>query len=139
MRFRIPFITTIAAAALSGCAYGDYGYGGVGVGLGYGNGYYGANYGPYGGYGAYPGYYGGLGYGWYDDYYYPGTGYYVYDSYRRPHRWTDRQRSYWSSRQHGAITMSGTRTASSTTISTEPNWSAFERRDRTDRRTNHPR
>ena len=124
MRLRIPFITTIAAVALSGCAYGDYGYGGLGVGLGYGdgyygNGYYGANYGPYGGYGAYPGYYGGLGsyYGWYDDYYYPGTGYYVYDSYRRPHMWSDSQRSYWTRRRQSA-TSSGIRTTT--------NWSAWQ-------------
>jgi hypothetical protein len=126
MRLRIPFISTIAAAALTlgGCAYGDVGYGGLGVGLAYGNGYYGngyygAGYGPYGGYGAYPGYYGDQSayYGWYDNYYYPGTGSYVYDSYRRPHTWSDRQRTYWSTRRQSA-TSSG--------ISTSTNWSAWQ-------------
>jgi hypothetical protein len=143
MRLRIPFITTIAAVALSGCAYGDYGYGGLGVGLGYGSGYgggyYGADYGPYGGYGAYPGYYGGLGYGWYDDFYYPGTGYYVYDSYRRPHRWSDRQRSYWTSRQQTTVTTSGMRPSAQTTVSSRPNWSAFNQRLRQARPANRPR
>jgi hypothetical protein len=117
MRIRIPFISLIAAGALTlgGCAYGDFGYGGLGVGVGYGDPYYGAGYGPYGGYGAYPGYYGGLGYGWYDNYYYPGTGVYVYDSYRRPHMWSDRQRSYWSNHR----TTSATRTT---------DWSGFRTR-----------
>jgi hypothetical protein len=113
---RIPYISLIAAGALTlgGCAYGDLGYG---VGLGYGGGYYDSPYyGPYGGYGAYPGYYGGFGapyFGWYDDYYYPGTGVFVYDSYRRPHRWSSRERDYWMSRQS-----SGTHTT---------NWSGFSR------------
>lgn len=106
---RIPYISLIAAGALTlgGCAYGDFGYG-----LGYGD--YG--YGGYGyGYGS-P-YYGGYGspyFGWYDDYYYPGTGIYAYDTYRRPHVWNNRQRSYWMSHQK-----SGTR---------NPNWSGFDHR-----------
>ena len=115
---RIPYISLIAAGALTlgGCAYGDLGYG---VGLGYGGGYYDSPYygayGPYGGYGAYPGYYGGFGapFGWYDDYYYPGAGVFVYDSYRRPHRWSSRERDYWTSHQ-----TSGTHTT---------NWSGFDR------------
>jgi hypothetical protein len=75
---------------LGGCV-DDYGYGGMSVG--YGAGYYGDPY--YDGFG-----YGGLSnYGWYGDYYYPGTGIYEYDSYRRPYRWTDSQRRYWSARQ----------------------------------------
>lgn len=122
MRIRIPYITMLAAGALTlgGCAYGDVGYGGFGVG--YGGGYYDNGYGPYGGYGAYPGYYGGLGYGWYDDFYYPGAGIYVYDSYRRPHRWSDRQRTYWTSRQQ-AMTNTG--------VTTRENWSGFRNRTST--------
>jgi hypothetical protein len=115
---RIPFISLAAAGALAlgGCAYGDYGYGGVGVGLGYGD--YGYGYSPYG-YG-----YSSLGYGspyfgWYDDFYYPGTGVYVYDSSRRPHTWNDRQRSYWTSRRQAATTSGSHR------LST--NWSGFNR------------
>ena len=105
---RIPYLSLVAAGALTlgGCAYGDLGYG--------------VGYGGYGGYGydyASP-YYGGYGspyFGWYDDYYYPGTGYYVYDSYRRPHVWNSHQRSYWMSRQ----------TSGTTKYS---NWSGFNRR-----------
>ena len=89
-----PSLRTLALAlaagvSLAACAYDDYGYGGVSVG--YGNpGYYDDYY----------GYYSSNPYwGWYDGYYYPGTGYYVYDSYRRPHRWSDAQRGYWSGRQ----------------------------------------
>ena len=113
---RIPYVSLLAAGALSlgGCA-DYYGYGG---GLGY-NGYYG-DYGPaygspyYGG-GYSSGYgYGSPYYGWYDDVYYPGTGVYVYDTYRRPHTMTTRQRSYWSSR--------------SPTTSANSNWSGFNRR-----------
>ena len=120
---RIPYISLMAAGALAlgGCAYGDYGYG-----VGFGGPYYGADYayGPYGGYGAYPGYYGGFVapyFGWYDNFYYPGTGVYVYDSYRRPHRWNDRQRDYWTSRQQSVRT-SGTHTTF------RQNWSGFSRR-----------
>jgi hypothetical protein len=123
---RIPLISLAAASALAlgGCAYGygDYGYGGLDVGLGYGGGY-----GDYGyGYGGYSGYYGGYGYpfGWYDDYYYPGTGIYVYDSYRRPRAWNNRERTYWTSRQRPR-TMTGTRT---TVVS--PNWTGFNRHQR---------
>ena len=144
---RIPFITLIAgsALALGGCAYGD-----MGLGLGYGSPYgtygsygYGSPYGSYGsygygygspyGYGSSYGYgmygsgygYGGYGspYGWYDNYYYPGSGSYVYDSYRRPHVWTNTQRSYWSSRQPTVVTTNGVRT----TRSVSPNWSGFNR------------
>lgn len=75
--------------------YGDYGYGGP-----YYNYAYGAPY-----------------FGWYDDFYYPGTGIYVYDSYRRPHRWSSRERNYWTGRRS---TM-GTRTVTT-------NWSGFHRR-----------
>ena len=118
---RIPFISLAAAGALAlgGCAYGDYGYGGLGVGVGYGD--YGYGYSPYydTGYG-----YGSPYFGWYDDYYYPGTGVYVYDSYRRPHMWSDRQRTYWSSRRQVATT-SGAR-------SLKTNWSGFDRRTTTD-------
>lgn len=109
---RIPYVSLVAAGALAlgGCAYGDLGYG---FGGGYGGYGYGAYNSPYYGYSA-PYYGAGAPYfGWYDDYYYPGAGIYVYDSYRRPHRWNDRQRTYWSSRQ-----TSGARTM---------NWSGFGR------------
>lgn len=118
-------LAIVAGVGLSGCAYGP--YGGLGVGVGYGNGYndpyynsggyysggygypYGSGYGygyPYGsGYG-YPYGYGSSYYGWNNGYYYPGTGYYVYDRYRRPHRWSDAQRRYWE-RQRGVATSSG--------------------------------
>jgi hypothetical protein len=141
---RLSFITLLAgsAIALGGCAYGDLGlglgygsgYGNYGYGnYGYGSSYYGSGYGsgygygPYGGYGAYPGYYGGYGsyYGWNDNYYYPGSGTYVYDSYRRPHVWSNNQRSYWTSRQQQALRNSGTRRVASTTL--RPNWSGFNR------------
>lgn len=80
-----------SAFALGGCAYDDYGYGGVSVGTGYyaGNGYYD----DYGGYG--PGGYGG----WYNNFYYPGSGYYIYDRGGSRHRWDDGQRRYWESRR----------------------------------------
>jgi hypothetical protein len=126
---RIPYYSLIAAGALTlgGCAYGDLGYG-VGYGGGYGGGY--GSYGyadPY-----YGGGYGSPYYGWYDDYYYPGTGYYVYDSYRRPHQWSDRQRTYWTSHQQ-------TRTTSgNTAISTKPNWSGFGRRSGTSNTSTTP-
>ena len=81
------------AFGLAGCV-DDYGYGGMEVG--YGNaGYYGDPY--YDGYGYSS--YGPSYYGWYGDYYYPGTGIYVYDQYRRPYRWNDTQRRYWSGQQ----------------------------------------
>ena len=136
-------LATVGALSLGGCAYDDYGYGGgygygapyggVSVGLGYGGGYgyYGSPY--YGGYG-----YGGYSpFGWYDDFYYPGTGFYVYDSYRRPHRWSDSQRHYWTQRTNTWRNTSGStwnrtdrtdRTQSTTT--TQPNWSGFDRGSR---------
>jgi hypothetical protein len=128
---RLAAVTLAAGIGLSGCTtYDPYGYSGVSVGLGYGNGYYDPYYGggygygsPYGGYGygsPYGGYgygspYGGYGYGspygynssywgWNNGYYYPGTGYYVYDSARRPHTWSDTQRRYWTERRKGAGT-----------------------------------
>jgi hypothetical protein len=111
-------IVLAASAALGGCAsyYGGYGgnggYGGLSVGIG--NGYYDPYY-------SNLGYYGGNPYwGWYDNYYYPGTGYYVYDTYRRPHMWSDSQRSYWTQRR--AVTGTTVRTTS-----VRPNWSGFTR------------
>jgi hypothetical protein len=100
-------LAAVSALALGGCAYGDYGYG-----MGYG-GYYGdyAYGGPY-----YDYTYGAPYFGWYDDFYYPGTGVFVYDTYRRPHRWTDRQRSYWTGRRQAM----GSRTVTT-------NWSGFRR------------
>jgi hypothetical protein len=105
LSLRTAAIALVAGLGLGGCAYGPYG----GVGVGYGNGYYGNNgyYDPYygGGYGYSPyGYGAGYGYGdpyygWSNGFYYPGTGYYVYDQYRRPHRWSDDQRRYWESRR----------------------------------------
>ena len=143
---RIPFISLIAASsiALGGCAYGnfgfgmgygDYGYGSYGYRSpysGYGYGYsspysgYGYGYGsPYDGYGYGSPYwgsrYGSPYYGWYNGYYYPGSGYYVYDSYRRPRLWSDTQQRYWTRRRQ-AVT-----SRSTTSDSTTPNWSGFER------------
>jgi hypothetical protein len=120
-------ITLAAGLTLGGCAsyyggyggYGNGGYGGLSVGIGTGGGYYD----PYYGGGYYGSYYGGSPYwGWNDGYYYPGTGYYVYDSYRRPHMWSDSQRSYWTQRR--AVT--GT-TSTVRTTSVRPNWSGFNR------------
>lgn len=123
---RIPYFSLIAAGALTlgGCAYGDMGYG-FGYGGGYGYGYGAPYYGDYGyGYGdPYYGAYGPPYFGWYDDFYYPGVGIYVYDSYRRPHRWNDRQRSYWINRQQTWRNRSG---ASTTTV--RQNWTGFNRR-----------
>lgn len=124
---RIPFISLIAAGALTlgGCAYGD--YGGVGFGLGYGGGYggYGGYYdSPYYGYGYNNGWYGSPYFGWYDDYYYPGTGIYVYDRSRTRHRWSDRQRNYWTSRQQTYVQRSGNQ-------GFRDNWSAFPSRAHT--------
>jgi hypothetical protein len=122
---RIPYISLLAAGALAlgGCAYDEFG-----MGLGYG-GYYGdyGYSGPwYGDYGYAGPWYGDYGYGapyfgWYDDFYYPGSGIYVYDSYRRPHRWDDRQQTYWMSRQQSWTSRTGTST-------TRQNWSGFSRR-----------
>jgi hypothetical protein len=125
-RLRAAALALTAAAGLSACTT-PYGYSGVSLGVG--NGYYGSSYGGYG-YG-YPDYGYGYGYpassyryspfGWYDDYYYPGTGFYVYDSYRRPHRWTDAQRRYWTVRREQALTTTTTRPIVS------QNWSGFSR------------
>ena len=76
-----------ATVALTGCAYDDYGYGGMSVGYGY------------------PGYYDAWGpydyapFGWYDGYYYPGSGYWMYNREGRRFRWSDRQRDYWEHRR----------------------------------------
>lgn len=113
LNLRTAAIALVAGLGLGGCAYGP--YGGLGVGVGYGdpyynNGYgyspygYGAGYSPYG-YGSYGSYspygygYGSPYWGWNDGFYYPGTGYYVYDQYRNPYRWTDTQRRYWEGRR----------------------------------------
>lgn len=131
---RFPFISLIAAGslALGGCAYGGLGLGlGYGdpyssYGYGYGSPYYGAGYGSPYGYGSYGGYgYGGYGssyYGWNGSYYYPGSGYYVYDSYRRPFPMTATQRQYWSTRSPA---LGSTSTVARTV---RPNWTAFNQR-----------
>lgn len=120
---RIPYISLLAAGALSlgGCAgyygyggdyYGGYGYAGPYAGLGYSSGYYG----PYsGGYG-----YGYPYFGWYDNFYYPGAGVYVYDTYRRRHAMTTTQRAYWTGRSPALRTGSTRRV--------RENWSGFNRR-----------
>jgi hypothetical protein len=118
---RIPYFSLLAAGALTlgGCAYGDLGYGG-----GYGSGYYGG-YGGYGGYNGDPYYgygYGSPYFGWYDDFYYPGAGLYVYDSGRHRRVWNDRERTYWTNRQHAATTT----TTSGQTV--RENWSGFNHR-----------
>ena len=140
-RLRIAALGAVAATGLSACTT-PYGYGGYGpysgVSVGVSSGYYGSNYG-YGYGGRYPGYgygygagYPGYGYGyspywgWANNYYYPGTGYYVYDIYRRPHRWTDAQRRYWTDRRQRALS-SGT---TSQPVTIRENWNDF-RRDRT--------
>jgi len=124
--FAYPLRTAALAAAamigLSGCAYNGL-YSGVSVGLG-NSGYYDPYYGSGYGYGAgYPGYGYGYGFdpywGWNDGFYYPGTGYYVYDTYRRPFRWTDAQRRYWTQRRE--------RTLASGFRQIATNWSEFER------------
>src|SRR5262245_36673465 len=122
-----------AAITLSGCGYNGL-YGGVGVG----SGYYGSQYG-YGYSAGYPDYgYGyGLGYGfdpywgWNDGFYYPGSGYYVYDSYRRPFRWTDAQRRYWTIRRERALATGTT----SQPVVIRDNWRDFSR-DRSTMRAN---
>lgn len=97
---RTAALTLAAAVGLSACTTGlGYGpYGGSGVSVGINSGYYDPYYDGYG-YGYSRARYGYTPYwGWYDGFYYPGTGYYVYDIYRRPHRWNDRQRRYWTDR-----------------------------------------
>ncbi len=106
---RAAALAVVAGFSLSACAYGEYGYGGVSVGLGSGgyyddyDPYYGSYYDPF-----YDGYYGSRarfgrgyssGFGWYDGFYYPGTGFYVYDRFRQRHRWNDGQRRYWEGRR----------------------------------------
>ena len=150
MRASLVLLLSAGSLALGGCAYGmgsygpygsyggynSYGRSGVSVGVSVGSGYGRYGYSPYG-YGGYGGYnpygyspygYGGYGnpyWGWYGDYYYPGTGYYVYDRYRRPYRWSDRQRRYWSERRERAVNT--TQTADRRVL--RENWSDFERRD----------
>lgn len=128
LNLRTATVALVAGLGLGGCAYGP--YGGLGVGVGYGNAGYGGGYCDpyydrycssygYSSYGSQYGYspYGYSPYGWYDGYYYPGSGYYVYDSYRRPYAWNDAQRRYWQdrARRYGG---------SPTTY-----WGDFERRD----------
>ena len=120
-RLRAAAIALTAAVGLTGCASygygGGYGYNGVSVGIssGYYDPYYGYGYDipvyRYGG--GYPYY------GWYDGFYYPGTGYYVYDRYRRPHRWSDRHRRYWTTRRERSL-IEGFRGVAT-------NWSDFDR------------
>ena len=100
-RIRSAALALAAGLSLSACVYDDgYGYGGVSVGYG-SAGYYDDYYDPW----DYEGYWGSRYgnyspyWGWYNNFYYPGTGYYVYDRYRRPHRWDDNQRRYWTDRQ----------------------------------------
>lgn len=122
LNLKTTALALVAGASLAGCTYGP--YGGLGVGVGYNNGYYdpyyngryysgggyyGAGYGspygygyPYNGYG-----YGSPYYGWYNGYYYPGTGYYVYDRHRNRHRWTDAQRRYWERQRNVATSRGG--------------------------------
>lgn len=123
-------LAALAAATLglSACGYNGL-YSGVSIGAG--NGYYGDPY--YGGYGGYGGYgygagygYGMSPYGWYDGFYYPGTGFYVYDSYRRPHRWSDRHRRYWTQRREQSLATGFRRIAT--------NWSEFDRSGATTQR-----
>jgi hypothetical protein len=99
MRPRLSSTALALAAGLSlaGCSVYDdgYGYGGISVGYGHGGyGYYDQYYDPYWDYYAATPYW-----GWYDGYYYPGTGIYIYDQWRRPFRWSDRHRRYWSDRR----------------------------------------
>jgi len=136
MRTRVALLAAAGAVTLGGCA--DYGYGsysGMSLGLGYGGGYggyYGYDYGysPYGyGYGYSPFDYGGWSgdpyFGWYGGGYYPGSGIYVYDSYRRPHRWNDQQRRYWTQRQQSVTTTATTRNYQRPQF--HENWSGFNR------------
>jgi hypothetical protein len=92
--------------------------------VGVGNGYYDPYYGGYGyrtGYSRYGYPYGFDPYwGWYDGFYYPGTGFYVYDRYRRPYRWTDTHRRYWTDRRERSLA-SGFREIGN-------NWSDFDAR-----------
>ena len=88
-----------AGLSLGACASDDYGHGYGGLSVGYASaGYYDPYSDPWAGGGW--GYYGSRPYwGWYDNYYYPGSGIYIYDRWRRPHRWSDRHRRYWTERR----------------------------------------
>lgn len=134
MSLRSAALALTAAIGLGGCStYGMYGspYGGLSVGYGNYDPYYGYGYGysPYGysRYGYNSGYFGSPYWGWYDDFYYPGTGYYVYDRYRRPHRWSDSQRVFWTQRQRSALG----NVAIVTKTALKPNWSGFSTRSTT--------
>lgn len=120
-RLRTAALTVGAAIGLSACM-SPYGYGGVGVGGGYGSyGYDGYGYGyPAGAYG-----YGDPYYGWYDGYYYPGTGYYVYDRYRRPYPWNGDQQDYWERRRDNAMSSKEFRRQMEA-YRDQQNWSGFE-------------
>jgi len=143
LNLRTAAVALLAGVGLAGCAYGP--YGGLDVGAGYGNGYYGGAYSPYS-YGSPYGYgspfgvgygspygYGGYGYapsyyGWYDGYYYPGTGYYVYDQNRQPHRWSREMQQYWGQRARDYFrTQKGTTTTAAVTTQ---QWGDFHNRDR---------
>jgi hypothetical protein len=92
MRMRLG-LAVAAFAMLGGCAYDDYGYGGVSAGYGVDGGYddyYGSGYDPY-----YPSY------GWYDGYYYPGNGYYVFDRGGKRYQMRDRDRQHWHRNRDG--------------------------------------
>ena len=122
-RIRTAALTVGAAIGLAACTT-PYGYGGVGVGGGYGSyGYdgYGSGY-PAGAYGY------GSGYqpywGWYDGYYYPGSGYYVYDRYRRPYPW-DNYRDYWEGRRDNAMSSKEFRRQMEAHRD-QQNWSGFD-------------
>lgn len=88
---RTVAILIAAGASLGACTHDGY-YGG-GLAIGYGNaGYYDPYYDDWGYYSSSPYW------GWYDGYYYPGTGIYIYDRWRRPIRWSDHHRRYWTGR-----------------------------------------
>jgi hypothetical protein len=134
LNVRNAALALVAGIGLSGCAYGP--YGGLGVGVGYGNnGYYDPYYGGYGSYGYGAGYgyspygYGYSPYGWNNGFYYPGTGYYVYDNYRRPYRWTNAQRNYWLQRQRAY------RARHKDNVQIRENWQDFRRDRRQDNRS----
>jgi hypothetical protein len=145
---RIPYISLLAASAmaLGGCAYD-----GLGLGMGYGNGYspygyggygygspyYGSSYG-YGGpsisVGIGSGYYGGYGYGspYYGGYGYGSPYYGWYNDYYYPGTGyyvydTYRQPHVMTTtqRQYWASRSPALRTTTSTRTTVKPNWSGF--------------
>ena len=118
-RVRTAVLTVGAAIGLAACTT-PYGYGGVGVGGGYGSyGYDGYGYGyPAGAYGYQPYY------GWYDGYYYPGSGYYVYDRYRNPYPW-DHYKDYWEGRRENAMSSKDFRRQMEA-YRDQQNWSGFD-------------